>query len=244
MAPAPRDSRKQKRPIVESSDEDTASQGHRESTESQSSHGASSQSHQTQNTILSRLRNPRTALGNPPSTSTDRSEKPASKKRKYFEDEKGKNTSIHQFFKPGSTKQSHAPLSRAAGQVQSLEEDSITDDISDSEIYFGQGCHRTSALPVEETRTEPSSDSKGPSHRPAFVSASRKFTTARSDAKTGRLPKPISDKPDEDTRPWSEKFVPSRIEELAVHKKKVADVQAWLKSVFEGTNNKVFGSLT
>lgn len=39
---------------------------------------------------------------------------------------------------------------------------------------------------------------------------------------------------DSDTRPWAERFAPTNLDELAVHKKKVSDVKSWLESVFEG----------
>lgn len=40
----------------------------------------------------------------------------------------------------------------------------------------------------------------------------------------------------EDTRPWAQRFAPRSLDELAVHKKKVADVRAWLEDVFSGKN--------
>ncbi|TPX15613.1 uncharacterized protein E0L32_004311 [Thyridium curvatum] len=39
---------------------------------------------------------------------------------------------------------------------------------------------------------------------------------------------------DEDLRPWSERFGPANLDELAVHKKKVADVRKWLEDVMGG----------
>ncbi|KAI1490602.1 Rad17 cell cycle checkpoint protein-domain-containing protein [Biscogniauxia mediterranea] len=39
---------------------------------------------------------------------------------------------------------------------------------------------------------------------------------------------------DNDQRPWSERFGPVNLEELAVHKKKVADVRRWLEDVMGG----------
>ncbi|KAF2797614.1 Rad17-domain-containing protein [Melanomma pulvis-pyrius CBS 109.77] len=41
-----------------------------------------------------------------------------------------------------------------------------------------------------------------------------------------------------DTRPWNERYGPSSVEELAVHKKKVADVRMWLSDVFNGKVRK------
>ncbi|OAA73824.1 cell cycle checkpoint protein RAD17 [Cordyceps fumosorosea ARSEF 2679] len=39
---------------------------------------------------------------------------------------------------------------------------------------------------------------------------------------------------DDDLRPWSERFGPRNLDELAVHKKKVADVRRWLEEVVAG----------
>lgn len=39
---------------------------------------------------------------------------------------------------------------------------------------------------------------------------------------------------DNDLRPWSERFGPTNLDELAVHKKKVADVRQWLEDVLLG----------
>ncbi|KAJ5489561.1 hypothetical protein N7539_004451 [Penicillium diatomitis] len=37
-----------------------------------------------------------------------------------------------------------------------------------------------------------------------------------------------------DTRPWAQRFAPSGLDEIAVHKRKVSDVQRWLEDVFAG----------
>lgn len=41
-----------------------------------------------------------------------------------------------------------------------------------------------------------------------------------------------------DRRPWNEKYGPVSLEELAVHKRKVSDVRAWLADVFSGKQRK------
>ncbi len=41
-------------------------------------------------------------------------------------------------------------------------------------------------------------------------------------------------KNEEEMRPWAERFAPVNLDELAVHKKKVADVRAWLEDVMKG----------
>ena len=43
----------------------------------------------------------------------------------------------------------------------------------------------------------------------------------------------------EDKRPWTEQFAPRDLSELAVHKRKVADVRQWLELTFSGLRQKV-----
>lgn len=44
-----------------------------------------------------------------------------------------------------------------------------------------------------------------------------------------------------DTRPWADRYGPASTEELAVHKKKLADVRSWLDAVCSGRSKKVGG---
>ncbi len=41
------------------------------------------------------------------------------------------------------------------------------------------------------------------------------------------------------SRPWAERFAPLSLDELAVHKKKVTDVQNWLSAVLQGRDRRV-----
>ncbi|KAK8049697.1 cell cycle checkpoint protein RAD17 [Apiospora phragmitis] len=60
----------------------------------------------------------------------------------------------------------------------------------------------------------------------AVITASQKFL---------RPPRPTTPVPPaDDQRPWSERFGPCSLEELAVHKKKVTDVRRWLEDVIAG----------
>jgi cell cycle checkpoint protein len=43
---------------------------------------------------------------------------------------------------------------------------------------------------------------------------------------------------EETQRPWSDRYCPTNLEELAVHKKKVADVQRWLADVLSGLDDR------
>lgn len=42
-----------------------------------------------------------------------------------------------------------------------------------------------------------------------------------------------------DRRPWAQRFAPVSLGELAVHKKKVSDVQHWLEDAFAGRRSEV-----
>lgn len=50
---------------------------------------------------------------------------------------------------------------------------------------------------------------------------------------------PSSSLLNEDKRPWTEQFAPIDLTELAVHKRKVADVRSWLEMAFRGRRQKV-----
>lgn len=43
-----------------------------------------------------------------------------------------------------------------------------------------------------------------------------------------------------DSRPWAEMYGPASIDELAIHKKKVANVRSWLEHVFHGHAHQVW----
>ena len=50
---------------------------------------------------------------------------------------------------------------------------------------------------------------------------------------------PVSHTAEADYRPWSDKYGPKSLDELAVHKKKVSDVQRWLSDVLAGRDQRV-----
>ena len=49
----------------------------------------------------------------------------------------------------------------------------------------------------------------------------------------------LQDKDNGSHRPWSDRYGPVNLDELAVHKKKVADVQEWLDSALNGRIRQV-----
>ncbi|KAI2473048.1 Rad17-domain-containing protein [Annulohypoxylon bovei var. microspora] len=105
-------------------------------------------------------------------------------------------------------------------------DDIISDPISDDDDV---GDHRaTSTSRVGQNarkRFRDASQSSQPTASPAIMS-SQKFL---------KPPRPQQGLvANDEQRPWSERFGPVNLEELAVHKKKVADVRRWLEDVMAG----------
>ncbi|KAL8673011.1 MAG: hypothetical protein Q9168_002572 [Polycauliona sp. 1 TL-2023] len=127
---------------------------------------------------------------------------------------------------PRSTSQT--PKISTAGD----EEDFIEDDSFDEEL-------QKLSIPRQDLHKVPTnSHVQEPSPR-TVVSSSRVFRKLgngieKSEKKNKDAVKPL----DEDTRPWADRYGPLSLEELAVHKKKVADVRDWLYSVFQGRSKK------
>lgn len=64
---------------------------------------------------------------------------------------------------------------------------------------------------------------------------SQKFKMiGRKDVRSGRLVKSENS----DDRPWAERFAPSTIDELVVHKRKISDVREWLETVYAGKHRQ------
>lgn len=69
--------------------------------------------------------------------------------------------------------------------------------------------------------------------------SSQSFKLNRRDGRGTEPSQQVSKADVEDTRPWAEKYAPQSLEELAVHKKKVADVRDWLETALSGQTCKV-----
>ncbi|KAI1208319.1 Rad17-domain-containing protein [Annulohypoxylon truncatum] len=96
------------------------------------------------------------------------------------------------------------------------DDDDVGEHIAASSSRVGQNARK---------RFRDSSQSSQPTSGPALMS-SQKFL---------KPPRPQQGLvPSDEQRPWSERFAPVNLEELAVHKKKVADVRRWLEDVMAG----------
>ncbi|KAK0392563.1 hypothetical protein NLU13_2058 [Sarocladium strictum] len=113
-------------------------------------------------------------------------------------------------------------LSQPVNERRDPIEDLISDDISDDEISELRAS--SSSLVSQHAKKRQRDGAQVASSDPP--SASQRFLKPLKPAGSEGL--------DDDLRPWSERFGPRNLEELAVHKKKVADVRRWLEDVMSG----------
>ncbi|KAL8720683.1 MAG: hypothetical protein Q9225_002512 [Loekoesia sp. 1 TL-2023] len=174
-----------------------------------------------------------TTESNPPSSPTKLRSKPNNVRRE------SRPTSLDAYFSAGSTSrlagQSVGQTSKPGTSIE--EEDFIEDDSFDDELRrlsephkTGQGRDRETPAPFQSL-VEKAGASKLPL-------GSQIFRKARNDVRKVEKDHKASGSGQDDTRPWADRYGPTSIEELAVHKKKVADVREWLEGVCSGLSTK------
>ncbi|KAL1794649.1 hypothetical protein ACET3X_006465 [Alternaria dauci] len=143
---------------------------------------------------------------------------------------------ITSFFSTVPRSQSLQPTPSPEKPAASIEavDDAFDDDIFDSS---------DDAPPIKPSKPLPVRKrpiaATAPTDHASTVNSRQKFLRTASGA---RSVTPLSSQParqdTEDRRPWTEKYGPVSLDELAVHKKKVADVRTWLADVFGGKSRK------
>ncbi|KAH4935089.1 hypothetical protein HBI42_135790 [Parastagonospora nodorum] len=149
----------------------------------------------------------------------------------------GKPKAIH---KPITSFFSNVPRARSLQPTPSPEKAATPlEDVDD--IFDSSGDDRSvkpsTALPVRK-RANPGAAAGNDTAAKGRQKFLRTASGARS---TPHSTPPSSQSIREDTidrRPWTEKYGPASLEELAVHKKKVSDVRTWLEDVFSGRGRK------
>ncbi|KAF2627920.1 Rad17-domain-containing protein [Macroventuria anomochaeta] len=142
---------------------------------------------------------------------------------------------ITSFFLPGTTPHSQSvqptPTSSPGKRATPLED---VDDILESSDDDRRSQPPT-ALPVRKRKSvtalaasDAGNGSKG----------SQKFLRTASGARGTPPPSQPARKEPADGRPWTEKYGPLSLDELAVHRKKVSDVRTWLEDVYSGKQRK------
>ncbi|KAL1980892.1 hypothetical protein VTN96DRAFT_3349 [Rasamsonia emersonii] len=190
-------------------------------------------------------------------TSRTTSASPTKKGKKRLADTKQHETSsksLHSFFQPATEEQRWSSRKSETKSLpeQALDEvedkeDLIEDDYSSCEEIFadqlaketsaGNGGNASSQGPRKQaSRSSSQSDhTNNKFSRPKkrfLLPASPNIQGPREHVNAGAKSK------EADGRPWPERYAPSNLDELAVHKKKVADVRNWLADVFAGKNRR------
>jgi len=167
-----------------------------------------------------------------PSTSPEKSRVGGRKKAKF--EEKGRTADLLTLF----SKQVQRSQAAAASNGTSKEskdfalDDIISDPISeDDELTLNKTAVGSSIVgkTAHKRFKESSQSGNGPSSSMFNPAAGQKFLKQQRSSVGGSTVVC-----DNDSRPWSERFGPVNLEELAVHKKKVADVRKWLDDVLAG----------
>ncbi|EEP76593.1 predicted protein [Uncinocarpus reesii 1704] len=185
-----------------------------------------------------------------PSTQTTPASSPDKRKtgKRPISDKSSSSKSLHSFFAPATEEQrwSKAVENHTLDIVEEIEDEECGDDlynwtsarsynneaspqrVKHDEVNAGLTIGRRKAS-AYEARTQ---DEKRP---PARESKPVKRFLLPSQADLGTSPSTVVG---DQLKPWTERFVPTNLDELAVHKKKVADVQKWLVDVFTSRSKR------
>ena len=161
-----------------------------------------------------------------------------------------KSGSLYSFFNaktesqkvshPAESSQTKAQVNKAAtGLDDIIEDDSTADEKSiSSQSRHPSSCTaplRQPSLRSTQTTSFSKETTVSATIKP-ISNQSQRFSrpALKSDNAVERTANRHSDK-----RPWAERYGPLNLEELAVHKKKVADVRGWIQSAFEGRHRHV-----
>jgi cell cycle checkpoint protein len=177
------------------------------------------------------------ALTASPKSSPEKANKLRSKEEKA-------SKSLHTFFGRATEEQRWARKDKTPPNV--VEDGEAGDDIQDDSLD-----EALAELPDGEGHEKRILDRRKPP-KPTLVNGVLKITgdVVGSGQKFAKPSKPAAKEAkavsrlDDDflNRPWAERFAPMSLEESAVHKKKVADVQNWLSAVLQGRDRRVCDS--
>ncbi|OQD63009.1 hypothetical protein PENPOL_c010G08609 [Penicillium polonicum] len=193
---------------------------------------------------------PKPSRGTTPSSRLPSSSPSPNKKNKSSPNPDSKSKSLHSFFQPATEGQRWA-LQKTEKQSlppvrETVDVDLIEDDYDSYDEIFTQ--HLANERAATGLAAMSSSQTRQPAPKPAPkpkapVKPPRK-TTKRfllsTDSGNGTAKEQLAAQPagEPDRRPWAQRFAPANLGELAVHKKKVSDVQHWLEDAFAGRRSE------
>ncbi|EXJ64061.1 hypothetical protein A1O7_00397 [Cladophialophora yegresii CBS 114405] len=167
-----------------------------------------------------------------------------SRKNTKVKDEPVKNKSLHTFFGKASEEQRWRKKSQTPElevEISAELSDAIEDDDLSDETLQDLGLKiDKSSKPLE--RRNPGLLASGGSHKAATnggsLPSSQRFVKPAVTSRTFTNA-PGADRAEvEGHAPWADRYGPTSLEELMVHKKKVSDVQSWLQGKIDGQNNQ------
>ncbi|KAH7060474.1 Rad17 cell cycle checkpoint protein-domain-containing protein [Macrophomina phaseolina] len=164
------------------------------------------------------------APSKPPSSQRQR---PPPSSRSSQSSAKPDSKPIYSFFNAATARhRSQEPVSERKEEL----DDTIQDDSLDDEPAIA-------ARLTLRKRPRPAVTGAGALEQDAAPTGSQKFLKTSSGQRRP-TPAPALSDANQSDRPWVEKYGPVNLDELAVHKKKVADVRAWLTNVFDFRERK------
>ena len=140
---------------------------------------------------------------------------------------------IYSFFNAAIQRQQLSQPSASPEKQIAVEDfESIQDDSGDdgSSLQLSKGS--STALALRKRKLQQRTGAGQDANLPAPLS--QKFRKTSDDGRT-----PSFSFFNDDKRPWTEQFAPVDLSELAVHKRKVADVRQWLETTLSGKRQKV-----
>ncbi|KAL8995782.1 MAG: hypothetical protein Q9169_004540 [Polycauliona sp. 2 TL-2023] len=158
-------------------------------------------------------------------------QKPAVKKNNNRKDPK--TSSLGTYFNANSNARANQSSGSQTPKISTVveEEDFIEDDSFDEEL-------QKIPLPHKDLHKVPTNTLPPKPGSRTVLLGSRAFRKLGNGDDKSEKPEDAVKPLEDDTRPWADRYGPSSLEELAVHKKKVADVRDWLYNVFQGRSKK------
>jgi len=156
---------------------------------------------------------------------------------------------LHTFFKPASEAlpvQKQSKTENFPPTEEDVEEDIIEDDSAEETSRLRKPPtksekHGTARMVLDRRKPlqEQTQNSTITASQEKRISASQRFLTMGKSSGKEASTQTVSTRVAPDARPWAERYGPTDLEDLMVHKKKVADVRGWLERVLQGRNHKV-----
>lgn len=151
------------------------------------------------------------------------------------QDGSGTTKSLHSFFQAATEEQRWSAVRKSekanVRDGDESEEFDLIEDDSYDEIF--ESLSNSQGTRVKSTPQTRSTQRSKPS---------RRFILPESPKSRSRRQKLEEEAEKTGSQPWAEKFAPADLSELAVHKKKVADVRNWLTDALSGRSRRVCNS--